>query len=509
MTSGRLTDRSTSCLRAPLLAAMALALLTQVAAQESSLPTPIEDANPVRLGAPASLRGAVAPGQPVAGAKQRLPWRPKERRSRSATAAPVRAPTRVPIVARNLVGEVQPVIVGLPDAELPLVLRRKRTVEIDPYGSLGYRIGGVSVFPAIEESVGYDTNPNRSSGAAKKGSLVSRTEGEVRLRSDWLAHELVGFLRGSYSYFTDVDGANRPEGEGRIALRLDAARDTQIELESRFLLDTERPGDPDLGVAVLERPLVATAGASAGVTQRFNRLALGLRGTLDRTVYEDASLPNGTILDRGDRDANQYGVRLRAGYELHPGFIPFVEGLADTRVYDRTVDNAGFRRSSEGLGVRAGSTFEISRLLTGEASAGIQTRRYDDPRLKDLTGPLAEAALVWAATPLTTLRLRGQSQIEDTTIPFSSGALAQRATFEVQHDFRRNLGALAAVTFSNTDYRGVRLKEEGFAGSVKLDYRMTRSVALRASFIHERLKSTSPGADYTANIVLLGLRFQP
>jgi hypothetical protein len=65
------------------------------------------------------------------------------------------------------------------------------------------------------------------------------------------------------------------------------------------------------------------------------------------------------------------------------------------------------------------------------------------------------------------------------------------------------------VTLSEADYRGIDLREEGFAGSVKLDYRLTRSIALRASFTHERLKSTDPGDDYTANVYLVGLRFQP
>ena len=32
---------------------------------------------------------------------------------------------------------------------------------------------------------------------------------------------------------------------------------------------------------------------------------------------------------------------------------------------------------------------------------------------------------------------------------------------------------------------------------------------VRASFTHERLKSTDPGDDYTANVYLVGLRFQP
>ena len=54
----------------------------------------------------------------------------------------------------------------------------------------------------------------------------------------------------------------------------------------------------------------------------------------------------------------------------------------------------------------------------------------------------------------------------------------------------------------------VSLVEDGFAGSVKLDWKLTRALAVRASFTHERLRSTSPGDDYTANVFLLGLRLQ-
>ena len=91
----------------------------------------------------------------------------------------------------------------------------------------------------------------------------------------------------------------------------------------------------------------------------------------------------------------------------------------------------------------------------------------------------------------------------------SPGALVSRATLEVQHDLRRNVSLIAAVTVSEADYRGIALREDGFAGSLRLDYRLTRSVALRASFTHERLKSTDHGSDYTANVYLVGLRFQP
>jgi hypothetical protein len=186
-----------------------------------------------------------------------------------------------------------------------------------------------------------------------------------------------------------------------------------------------------------------------------------------------------------------------------------VDVLADTRAYDQRVDDAGFRRSSDGLGVKAGSTFEITRTLTGEASAGLQTRRYDDPRLRELRGPLLDAALIWSMTPLTTVRLRAQTTVEETTLPFSSGALTQRATVEVQHDLRRNLSLIGALTVGETDYRGVQLREKGLTASARVEYKLTRAVVLRASFTHERLKSTAPGSDYTANTFLVGLRFQP
>jgi hypothetical protein len=521
VTSRRLTDRST-LLRALGLGALTLALLTPAAAQERFSRPSLRGADQ-RQGAqtqddPAgavsrdalAMRGSVEPGEPlVARGAQRPTRRAQARRTRPPTAAPVRAPTRLPTISPNVEREVQPVVIGLPDSTPPPAPRRKPPPEADPYAPLGLRLGGLSVFPVFEQDAGYDTNPNRASNIAKKGSWVSRTGGELRLRSDWLVHELVGELRGGYSVYPDVREADRPDGEGRLALRLDATRDTAINLEARYRIDTERPGSPDINAPVVERPIAATAGASAGVTQRFNRLSLGLRGVIDRTVYEDARLASGAILDQSDRNTTQYGVRLRAGYELTPGLMPFVEGLADTRRHDDPVDSAGFRRDSDGLGVRAGTTFEITRLLTGEASAGLQARHYDDPRLRDLRGPLIDAALIWAATPLTTVRLRAQSEVEETTIPFSSGALTQRATLEVQHDFRRNLTLTAAASLAESDYRGVRLKEDTFTGSLKLDYRLTRSLALRASFTHERLKSTTPGADYTANVFLLGLRLQP
>ncbi|HYY84494.1 MAG TPA: outer membrane beta-barrel protein, partial [Beijerinckiaceae bacterium] len=275
-------------------------------------------------------------------------------------------PTQAPTVSPALTPDVQAPVVGIPDPLRPLALPRpKRPDRDDPYGQLGIRSGGLMFYPAIQQDFGYDTNPNRLP-SSPEGSWVSRTEGALRLQSDWLVHELTADLRGAYSVYPDVPSADRPEGSGRVGLRLDATRDTSINLEGRFLVETQRPGSPELNAAVGERPLYGTYGASAGVMQRFNRLELGLKGTIDHAFFEDARLANGTILSQADREFTQYGVQARAAYELTPGVKPFIEGLADTREYDQTIDSAGFRRSSKAIGARLGSTFELTRLITGE-----------------------------------------------------------------------------------------------------------------------------------------------
>jgi hypothetical protein len=79
----------------------------------------------------------------------------------------------------------------------------------------------------------------------------------------------------------------------------------------------------------------------------------------------------------------------------------------------------------------------------------------------------------------------------------------------VQHDLRRNLSVTGLLGIAESDYKGVKLTEETLTAGARLEYKLTRSVAVRASYIHERLKSTEPGSDYTANTYLLGLRFNP
>lgn len=404
----------------------------------------------------------------------------------------------------------QATVSGLPTADtaLPPPPRRRPPRDEDPWAPLGVRLGSLVLRPAITASGGYDTNPERSAAAGVKGSLFQRYDAELGVQSDWNVHELKGLIRGGYIDYLRNRPASRPDGEANLDLRLDASRDTRILLETRARLDTQRPGSPDLTAAVQGRPQVWQYGGSAGVQHDFNRLQLTLRGSADRSDYEDAQLSSGRVLSQKDRNQTQYGLRLRAAYEVTPGFKPFVQAEIDRRDFDEKVDSSGYMRSSDGITGRVGSSVEISRQLTGEVSGGYQNRRYEDGRLRNLRGFVGDASLLWSPTPLTTVTLRGTAELGDTTVAGSSGTTARRATIEVAHALRRNLTVTGFANFARTEYEGQSLREDLMNVGARLEYKLTRTFAVRASFTHERLNSTATGADYTANVSQVGLKVQ-
>lgn len=443
------------------------------------------------------------------------------RRIGSATQRNTREETQVPSPAIRLSPVVQSPVSGVPlplavptlalttpGALLGTVMRRPIPID-DGYAPLGIRVGSFTVLPAFTQYVGYDSNPDQTTKRLARGSAALRSEGEVAFRSDWSAHELSGELRGGYSNFPQADEASRPNGAGTVRLKIDVNRDLRLDAEGRFLVDTQRAGSPDLQAAVASRPIVATYGTSLGATQSFNRLQVSLRGSVDRSEYEDARLAGGQVLSQSDRNLNQYGLRLRTAYEISPVITPFVDVLADTRVYDVLRDQSGIRRDSDGVAVTAGASFALTKFVTGEVSAGIQRRTYADPALKPIDAPLVNAALIWSLSPLTTVRFNAVTGVTETTVPGSSGVLTDAATLEVQHDLLRNLSITLGGALLSNDYQGARIKETGFSASARLDYRFNRWLTFRGSYVYQQIDSSVAGSSFKDSTVLFGLRVNP
>ena len=396
------------------------------------------------------------------------------------------------------------------DATGPIAARpvRRRFVEEDPFGPVGFYRGPFLYKPAVEISGGYDSNPGQRTNG--KGSSFEKVAPELQIKSDWSRHEVAADLRGYYIWYNDDQLSNysKPNINLRGTARIDVTKQTKADLEGRFGYAADNPGDPNLPTDVAKPPIYTTTGGTVGVSHAFNRLELSLKGSVDNTTYKDAMLNDGTPLDLSDRNYDQYTTRLRATYETLPGIKPFVEYGVDTRKHELPIDSSGFLRDSDGRTIKVGTTFELTGYLTGEISVGRVEREYEDPTFKKLHGNLLDASLVYFATPLTTLKLDAKTAVDESILAGVSGALRQDISVQIDHAFRRWLVGTVRLGYGTDNYEGSTREDERIAMSAGLIYKMTREMHLKGEYRRESLRSTFPGQDYTANIFTVGLRLQ-
>jgi hypothetical protein len=380
-----------------------------------------------------------------------------------------------------------------------------------PFAPLGIDAGSLRLYPYVETDTGYDSNPNQQSSDVVGSSYVHGAVG-LREESEWSQHSLTADLSGGYWDYFRVPNADRPEAAGTITGRVDVTRQTQINLLTNFSVQTQQPGSPILAIPgsvfITNRPLIVTLGQALGVTQQFNRLSISLQGAFTRYQFGNATQSDGTELLLSENDYNDYALVGRASYELTPGLIPFVQVTGDQRHYDQYFDVFGFARTSNGIAGELGSTLEFNRLLTGEIDAGYANRVYLDPRLPNLDAPTVDAALIYAATPLTTVNLTASTYLSETTLAYASGAVSRSVSLNVTHALRRDLTLSATAMYQNNLYEGQPVTEQLYSGTLKADYNLSRSVVITGSFTHNRFESTAPGENYTENAFLVGLRLQ-
>ena len=410
--------------------------------------------------------------------------------------------------AKRLVLRVKPKAKAKPSGPVAPRPIRKRVVEEDPFGPTGIYYNAFLYKPAVEVSGGYNTNPNRRLNG--KGSTFEKVAPEINVKSDWSRHELTADVKGSYIWYNQdkVENLNKPDLDAKVKGRIDISKQTTADLEGRFGLHADNPGDPNLPTDIASPPMYITPGGTAGITHRFNRLELSLKGTIDRTQYGDARLNDGTLLDLRDRNYNQFGTRIRAAYETMPGILPFVEYGIDARRHDRENDAAGIKRDSDGRTIKAGSQFELTGFLVGEASVGLFERDYKDPQFQNIHGTLLDSSLTYYASPLTTVKLTLKTSVDESILPGVAGALRRDYGVQIDHAFRRWLIGTLTFGYGTDNYEGSIRDDKRYIVSAGLLYKLTREIHFKAEARREWLTSTIEGQDYTSNIVMVGLRFQ-
>jgi hypothetical protein len=397
---------------------------------------------------------------------------------------------------------------GVPATIATTVPSLRPLPEEKPFDPLGVQVGAFNFRPAMDYVRGWDSNAPRNSTGPNASSWFNAYAPELLINSNWDRHELTASLRGAYVTYDTMHTLDRPTADVKVNGRIDVTRDTRIDVEGRYLLFTDYLGSPNIQAGLSHLPIGMDYGATVGFGQRFNRFDVTLKGLVDRTVYNDSEFTDGTSASNAGRNFNRYGTQLRTSYEVTPGVKPFVEVGADLRQYALELDAGGNNRTSTGRYGKLGTTFELRPTLTGEASFGYLSRSYQDPTLEEVHGWTTDAALIWLASALTTVRLISTTGTAESTLVGVSGQFTRETTIQIDHAFRRWLIATFKVTRGFDDYVGSTREDIRYIASSALAYTLSRELVLKGEFRQEWRHSNSPGNDYFANVWLVGLRLQ-
>ena len=450
-------------------------------------PLPIDSVPPeVHPQAAATRPGAILPVPPTPDAQ-------------AAAALPSTASASTPPPGTQPLNTVQP---GTPQRPLPIA-------ESDAFAPLGIRAGSFLLLPALELSGGYATNPSAVPNGA--GSAFGVVAPELHVQSDWSRHSLTADIVGTYTAYannTYVPSLNRPYLNSRVNGTVDVTRDTQIITQGRFIVSTDNPGSPNLQAGLARMPIDTTVGGTLGVVQNFHPLILTVKGTADRTQYQDSLLTDGTTASNTDRNYNQYAGIARSAFDLNTGVVPFVEVQGDQRIYDLLIDAGGEHRNSTGLSAKAGATVNLVNDLSGEMAAGYLERTYVDPTLPRIAGATLDGSLTWQATALTTAKFSATSIVNESTITGVSGSFSRDVNVQVDHAFRRYLIATAKLGYGQDNYVGENRIDNRYFAAIGGTYKFSREIWLKGELRKDWLNSSAPNASYQNTTILFGVRLQ-
>ncbi len=366
----------------------------------------------------------------------------------------------------------------------------------------GMPIGAMRLYPAVGVRLNYSDNVF-ADDSMKASDTALHVLPELRLRSRSPRH------RAELGTSMDIARYSDLRTEDYDDLRLWALGDMQVrngKLEARLRFDDihENRTSPD-DARGTELTGLKRSSVTVAYTYQPGRLLLRADGVYRMQNFGNTQTTGG-IVNNDDRDRDQLGFGLRAGYSMSPDYILFVETRTDSIDYDQRLDRNGFARSSDGIEARVGTLLDFSGRTSGEFFVGYLRRGYDDGRFNDVTGLSFGGEVAWNPTRLTTVTIAGSRTVRGTTIVGASGIFRSALSVGLDHELRRNLILATRFQYWKDDFQDIDRNDDLAFLDLGAKYLMSRYARLELGYRYQT-RDTSPtgsgGRNYKINDVFL------
>jgi len=219
--------------------------------------------------------------------------------------------------------------------------------------------------------------------------------------------------------------------------------------------------------------------------------------------FDDDTIKAGYTFDRYDfvesggvsyeyRDRNMATVGVRWTHRQDDATSIYTEGTFDIRDYD----SASFR-DSQGARANLGWQNKFGDTVDLELYAGLIFQAFDNPDFDDVVAANYGGDLSWRPMPGTSVSIKGQRTLEETTLADTSSYLRTAVSLQIQQlirdDFRVYTGASAAML----DFQGTSREDQLTNAWIGFRKYVHPKIYLGGELSYEERESNSTLNDYT------------
>jgi len=385
---------------------------------------------------------------------------------------------------------------------------------MDEKDSLGdsWIFGSFAISPQFSLVGGYDSNIYAASHDRVSDRFLILSPG-VEISSTWTTHKLKLSTGADLKRFDKNPSENTKDYWLNGTGRYDLSNQSNIFGGMSFSQEHEERGSPD-DTSGREPALYLSSSFHLGTEFVIHNLGFRMGGTLKFLDFDDVPTWTSSV-DNDDRDRCLYGAGIRASVNLQERTQPFVQLIYDQRSYDQSLDYAGFSRDSKGYRTAVGVKSRWDT-LSSEMYVGYLWQEYKDSRFNTIEAFDIGTTVSWKPRPSTKLTVGLERELNETTLPVTSGYLASIGRMKLVQKFCQRWTFSGQVYFSQDEYQEISRKDKNLNAGFGFKYDLSRWLYLSSDYqFSKRSSNTSPVGEIDGNdfhrhqvFVSLGLHFQ-
>lgn len=382
--------------------------------------------------------------------------------------------------------------------------------DLDPYVPIGMRLGSFLLF--TEAEIGTILTDNvLATDTDTHSDVAFEVAPDIRLESNWSRHFFSAQFTADRSWYRDFEVEDDRIYQATLEGRLDVTRRTHLELEAEKSMTQAGRNSISLTDIAGNQINLNEQHLTAAADHTFNRLTLKLTGTVAQYDYDDEATDPDLFGENevpflDIRDYREDELKLRSTYELSSKTGVFMEGSINEREYKQPISSEGLRRGSSGYVLLSGMTFQLTGRLTGEISAGWGQQQSIEESFSPIEGFLLNGDIIWQPTPLTKVEFIARSEIAETTLTDSFGAVDRYYEVSLQHAFWRYLILGTYVSYEIADYVDDPQIDQRLKEGLTAEYYFNPYFSVYGRYEHTDFFSTDEESDFVENEVRLGVR---